>query len=106
MDSDTFRQLTFGKLFTLAFQGLDFVLFSLFYFEYVEHADEIRATVKRAEKDFQLESTLKSYEEIWLSKTFQIVPIQTKQVRFLFRRIITNSYGHIKVYLLDFHCII
>jgi hypothetical protein len=22
MDSDTFRQLTFGKLFTLAFQGL------------------------------------------------------------------------------------
>ncbi|CAF1177522.1 unnamed protein product, partial [Rotaria sordida] len=55
MDSDTFRQLTFGKLFTLSFQ---------------DHADEIRATVKRAEKDFQLESTLKTYEEIWLSKTF------------------------------------
>jgi hypothetical protein len=35
MDSDTFRQLTFGKLFTLAFQGFNFldliliVLFSL-----------------------------------------------------------------------------
>jgi len=25
MDSDTFRQLTFGKLFTLAFQGLDLI---------------------------------------------------------------------------------
>jgi hypothetical protein len=24
MDSDTFRQLTFGKLFTLAFQGFKF----------------------------------------------------------------------------------
>ncbi|CAF1362050.1 unnamed protein product, partial [Rotaria sordida] len=64
MDSDTFRQLTFGKLFTLSFQ---------------DHADEIRATVKRAEKDFQLESTLKTYEEIWLSKTFQMVPYQIKQ---------------------------
>ncbi|UJR11505.1 hypothetical protein I4U23_015686 [Adineta vaga] len=62
MDSDTFRQLTFGKLFTLNFQ---------------DYADEIRATVKRAERDFQLESTLKSYEEIWLSKTFQMVPYQT-----------------------------
>lgn len=46
----------------------------------VDHADEIRATVKRAEKDFQLESTLKTYEEIWLSKTFQLVPYQPKQV--------------------------
>ncbi len=48
----------------------------------LDHADEIRATVKRAEKDFQLESTLKTYEEIWLSKTFQMIPYQPKQVRF------------------------
>jgi hypothetical protein len=30
MDSDTFRQLTFGKLFTLAFQGLDLVFAFIF----------------------------------------------------------------------------
>jgi hypothetical protein len=29
MDSDTFRQLTFGKLFALAFQGFYFVGFFL-----------------------------------------------------------------------------
>jgi hypothetical protein len=29
MDSDTFRQLTFGKLFTLAFQGLNLIFFHL-----------------------------------------------------------------------------
>lgn len=27
MDSDTFRQLTFGKLFTLAFQGSNILFF-------------------------------------------------------------------------------
>ena len=27
MDSDTFRQLTFGKLFTLAFQGFDIYIY-------------------------------------------------------------------------------
>ncbi|CAF0810777.1 unnamed protein product, partial [Didymodactylos carnosus] len=58
MDSDSFRQLTFGQLFKLGFQ---------------DHAEDIRATVKRAEKDFQLETTLKSYEEIWLSKTFELI---------------------------------
>lgn len=46
----------------------------------LDHAEEIRATVKRAEKDFQLETTLKTYEEIWLSKTFQLTPYQSKQV--------------------------
>ncbi|CAF3502703.1 unnamed protein product [Rotaria socialis] len=75
MDSDTFRQLTFGKLFTLSFQ---------------DHADEIRATVKRAEKDFQLESTLKTYEEIWLSKTFQMIPYQIKQNNEQRRSVSTN----------------
>jgi hypothetical protein len=46
----------------------------------LDHADEIRATVKRAEKDFQLETTLKAYEEIWLSKTFQMAVHVSKQV--------------------------
>ena len=36
------------------------------------HADEVRKVVQRATKDVGIEKTLKTYEEIWLSKTFDL----------------------------------
>ena len=39
-----------------------------------DHVDEVRAIVQRAVKDVTIESALKTYEEIWLSKIFELRP--------------------------------
>lgn len=37
-----------------------------------DHADEVRAIIQRAAKDVAIESSLKTYEEVWLSKIFEL----------------------------------
>ena len=37
----------------------------------VEHVDDVRAIVQRAVKDLSIEQSLKTYEEVWLSKIFE-----------------------------------
>lgn len=36
--------------------------------------DEVKQIVQKAIKDLSIEQTLKTYEEIWLSKVFTLVP--------------------------------
>ena len=42
-------------------------------------------------KIFNLNQHLKTYEEIWLSKTFQMIPYQTKQVKIYIYIILYSS---------------
>ena len=37
-----------------------------------EHVDDVRAIVQRAVKDLIIEQSLKTYEEVWLSKIFEL----------------------------------
>ena len=37
-----------------------------------DHAEEVRAIIQRAAKDVAIESSLKTYEEVWLSKIFEL----------------------------------
>ena len=37
-----------------------------------DHADEVRAIIQKAAKDVAIESSLKTYEEVWLSKIFEL----------------------------------
>lgn len=37
-----------------------------------EHGDDVRAIVQRAVKDLAIEKSLKTYEEVWLSKVFEM----------------------------------
>ena len=39
-----------------------------------EHVDDVRAIVQRAVKDLSIEQSLKTYEEVWLSKIFELRP--------------------------------
>ena len=37
-----------------------------------QHVDDVRAIVQRAVKDLAIENALKTYEEVWLSKVFEL----------------------------------
>lgn len=39
---------------------------------FAEHGDDVRAIVQRAVKDLSIEHSLKTYEEVWLSKLFEL----------------------------------
>ena len=39
---------------------------------YSDHVEEVRAIIQRAAKDVAIESSLKTYEEVWLSKIFEL----------------------------------
>ena len=39
---------------------------------YIGHVDDVKAIVQRAIKDLSIEQSLKKYEEIWLSKVFEL----------------------------------
>ena len=39
---------------------------------YSDHVEEVRAIIQRAAKDIAIESSLKTYEEVWLSKIFEL----------------------------------
>lgn len=48
---------------------------------FTEHVDDVRAIVQRAVKDLSIEQSLKTYEEVWLSKIFQFqIHIRSKNV--------------------------
>ncbi len=40
--------------------------------EIVEHVGDVRGIVQRAVKDLLIEESLKTYEEVWLSKVFEL----------------------------------
>ena len=42
------------------------------HFILIDHAEEVRGIIQRAAKDVAIESSLKTYEEVWLSKIFEI----------------------------------
>lgn len=39
---------------------------------FTDHAEEVRSIIQRAAKDVAIESSLKTYEEVWLSKIFEL----------------------------------
>ena len=43
-------------------------------FCFSEHVDDVRAQVQRAVKDLSIEQSLKTYDEVWLSKIFELRP--------------------------------
>ncbi|XP_033103095.1 dynein heavy chain 9, axonemal-like [Anneissia japonica] len=57
IDNDSLKRMTLGQLLQLGLQN---------------HVDEVRAIVYRAVKDVSIESALRTYEEIWLSKIFDL----------------------------------
>ncbi|XP_071959570.1 uncharacterized protein [Antedon mediterranea] len=57
IDNESLKRMTLGQLLQLGLQN---------------HVDEVRAIVYRAVKDVSIESALKTYEEIWLSKIFDL----------------------------------
>jgi len=57
VDNETLKMLTFGQLLDLNLHG---------------HGEEVKLIVQKAVKDLSIEQTLKTYEEIWLSKTFTL----------------------------------
>lgn len=38
----------------------------------IDHTDEVRTIIQKATKDVAIESSLKTYEEVWLSKIFEL----------------------------------
>ncbi|XP_070202269.1 uncharacterized protein [Littorina saxatilis] len=57
IDNDTLKRMTLKELLSLGLQ---------------KHVDDVRAIVQRAVKDLAIESSLKTYEEVWLSKIFEM----------------------------------
>ncbi|XP_064650622.1 uncharacterized protein LOC135502065 isoform X3 [Lineus longissimus] len=66
IDNDTLKRMTFGELLGLGLQ---------------KHVEDVRAIVQRAVKDLSIENSLKFYEEVWLSKLFEMRQhVQTKVI--------------------------
>jgi dynein heavy chain len=57
VDNETLKMLTFGQLIDLNLHL---------------HVDEVKQIVQKAIKDLSIEQTIKTYEEIWLSKMFEL----------------------------------
>ncbi|GFS27875.1 dynein beta chain, flagellar outer arm [Elysia marginata] len=57
IDNDTLKRMTLKELLSLGLQ---------------QHVDDVRAIVQRAVKDLAIENALKTYEEVWLSKVFEL----------------------------------
>lgn len=57
VDNETLKMLTFGQL-------LDLNLHC--------HVEDVKLIVQKAVKDLSIEQTIKTYEEIWLSKVFSL----------------------------------
>lgn len=53
----------------------------IFYYFVAAHVDDVRAIVQRAVKDLAIEKSLKTYEEVWLSKVFEMrIHIRSKSI--------------------------
>jgi dynein heavy chain len=82
VDNETLKMLTFGQLLDLNLQCNTLFFYQLFapaieqrfkiFFFFKVHFDEVKVIVQKAVKDLSLEQTLKTYEEIWLSKVFSM----------------------------------
>ncbi|XP_056010102.1 uncharacterized protein LOC125667097 [Ostrea edulis] len=59
IDTDSLKRMTLGELLGLGLQ---------------KHVDDVRAQVQRAVKDLSIEQSLKTYDEVWLSKIFELRP--------------------------------
>ncbi|ESO89558.1 hypothetical protein LOTGIDRAFT_125094 [Lottia gigantea] len=69
IDNDMLKRMTLGELLSLGLQ---------------KHVDDVRAIVQRAAKDLTIEQSLKTYEEVWLSKVFELRShIRTKSIQLL-----------------------
>lgn len=74
----TFNKLTIHE----KLAPIDLNDFTVFAFEFflplttlfIEHVDDVRAQVQRAVKDLSIEQSLKTYDEVWLSKIFELRP--------------------------------
>lgn len=44
----------------------------IFFHRCIDHVDEVRSIIQKATKDVEIESSLKTYEEVWLSKVFEL----------------------------------
>ena len=58
VSSDGLTKMTLGQFLDLGLQN---------------HADEVRGVIQRAAKEEGIEKALKTYEEVWLSKMFELV---------------------------------
>lgn len=58
VSSDGLTKMTLGSFMKLGLQN---------------HAEEVRGVIHRAAKDVGIEKALKTYEEVWLSKMFELV---------------------------------
>nr|XP_039248070.1 LOW QUALITY PROTEIN: dynein beta chain, ciliary-like [Styela clava] len=58
-DTDSLRKMILGDLLELGLQ---------------KHAEEVKSIVQRAVKDLTIESSLKTCEEVWLGKVFEVHP--------------------------------
>ena len=58
VSSDGLTKMTLGRFMDLGLQN---------------HADEVRGVIQRAAKEEGIEKALKTYEEVWLSKMFELV---------------------------------
>ena len=56
------------------FSFMSSITTGLLLFIFSEHVDDVRAIVQRAVKDLAIEMSLKTYEEVWLSKIFELRP--------------------------------
>ncbi len=82
VDNETLKMLTFGQLLELNIHGKYQFIINIFNnkikFLFIvlnkAHFDEVKQIVNKAIKDLSIEQTLKTYEEIWLSKVFTLTP--------------------------------
>ena len=58
VSSDGLTKITLGQFLDLGLQN---------------HAEEVRGVIQRSSKDVGIEKTLKTYEEVWLSKNFELI---------------------------------
>lgn len=63
---------------------------------FVEYAEEVRSIILKATKDVAIESSLKTYEEVWLSKVFELKP--HKKARASSAAIVTGTQ-EVRLYL-------
>jgi hypothetical protein len=57
IDNEALKTLTFGQLLELNLQV---------------HIDEVKSIIQKAVRDLSIEQTIKTYEEVWLSKIFKL----------------------------------
>jgi hypothetical protein len=76
-------------------------IFNNFSRTYADHTDEVRTIIQKATKDVAIESSLKTYEEVWLSKVFELK--RYKKARVSSAAIVTGNQ-EVLIMLAGIHC--